>query len=155
MLGDLAVSLYVEERNKALMVLLKQNMLSYMGPSLKIERAQRNLRIILSMTQTIDTEDNPAKQCRIYPHGGFDNYSDCDEDFVYKEFENYFKIMPFWVTRNLKEVTYKKFQVPDDTKEHTIQDFIDGTRNSPCYRPCLTTKVSFHPFSAFVQLTLR
>ena len=78
MLGDLAVSLYVEERNKALMVLLKQNMLSYMGPSLKIERAQRNLRIILSMTQTIDTEDNPAKQCRMYPHEGFDNYSDCD-----------------------------------------------------------------------------
>ena len=150
MLDDLAVSLYVEERNKALrMRKLKQNMFAYLGPPLKIGRAQRKLRIMLSLAQTIDTEDNPEKQCRMYPHGGFDNYSDCDEDFLYQQFKNTFKIMPFWVTRDIDEVTLKKVQAQEDAKELTVQDFIDGTVDSPCYRPCLSTKVDLRSLHSF------
>ena len=46
-------------------------------------------------------------------------------------------IVPFWATNQLDEVT-KSFveQINID-----LYDYFDGTITSPCYTPCLSTKV--------------
>ena len=48
---------------------------------------------------------DPDKNCKNYPYNNFSSYRECDEDFVYKEHLNRFKIFPFWVTENMQEVT--------------------------------------------------
>ena len=69
-LDEVGVTLFIEERNKALkMRPLKSNMLSYLGPSLKTEGTQRHTRVMLSLSQDLDTEHNPDKGCRHYPYG--------------------------------------------------------------------------------------
>ena len=141
-LDDVEVTLFIEERNKALkMRPLKSNMLSYLGPSLKTEGTQRHTRVMLSLSQDLDTEHNPDKGCRHYPYGGFSSYADCDEHFVYQQFKDKFKLMPFWATKEVKEVTMLKFYKNAKYENTIIEDFIDGTKMSPCVKPCLTTKV--------------
>ena len=46
--------------------------------------------------------------------------------------------MPFWATKNLEEVT--KMATRDAT--NYWQDLVDGTMESDCYRPCLTTRTT-------------
>ena len=43
--------------------------------------------------------------------------------------------MPFWAAKNLEEVTEKKVNATRDWG-----DLVDGTMESDCFRPCLTTK---------------
>ena len=57
------------------------------------------------MSQTLDSPFDEDKKCQNYPYNNFSNYKDCDADFVYKEFLDKYKIMPFWVTDNIGEVT--------------------------------------------------
>ena len=49
------------------------------------------------------------KNCKNYPDNGFTSYRAYDEDFVYKEHLNKYKIMPFWVTDNMEEVTTHRY----------------------------------------------
>ena len=48
---------------------------------------------------------DPDKNCKNYPYNNFSSYRECDEDYVYNEYLNRYKILPFWVTNNIREVT--------------------------------------------------
>ena len=82
---------------------------------------------------------DPDKDCENYPHGGFSTYIECDEDFVYKEVSK-LKIMPFWATNNMEEVT--KLKKGKDGLQEELVTLADGTRLSNCSRPCLSTQVN-------------
>ena len=49
----------------------------------------------------------------------------------------FIRILPFWATKNLEEVTEMKVNA---TREWG--DLVDGTMESDCYRPCLTTRTT-------------
>ena len=57
------------------------------------------------MSQILDSPFDEDKNCENYPYNNFSSYKACDEDFVYQQYLNKYKIMPFWVTNNTDEVT--------------------------------------------------
>ena len=94
--------------------------------------------LLLRISQTIDSNLDPRIDCQNYPHDGFSTYKECDEDFVYKEVSK-LKIIPFWATNNMEEVTKLK---KDENEPHsTLATLADGTVLSNCSRPCKSTKV--------------
>ena len=60
------------------------------------------------MSQTIDSSLDDDKKCKNYPHGKFSSYRECDEAFVYDMFDHKYKLMPFWVAKNMEEVTEQR-----------------------------------------------
>ena len=60
------------------------------------------------MSQTIDSSLDADKKCKNYPHGKFSSYRECDEAFVYDMFDHKYKLMPFWVAKNMEEVTEQR-----------------------------------------------
>ena len=110
------------------------------------------------MSQTIDSNLDDDKKCKNYPHGKFSSYRKCDEAFVRKMFVHKYKLMPFWVANHMEEVTVQrcvkcivKFLISFSISYFSFHigpsdgDYLDGTYESLCPRPCLTTKVSIYP----------
>ena len=64
---------------------------------------------MFSMSQTIDSYLDEDKNCKEYPHNNFSSFRECDEDFVTKEFNHKYKIMPFWVAKNIGDVTSHRY----------------------------------------------
>ena len=58
------------------------------------------IHLYLKFKQTLEIED-----CGIYPNENFKDYNECDEEYVYREMKNTYKIMPFWAAKTLDEVT--------------------------------------------------
>ena len=92
---------------------------------------------IIRISQDISTDEDPESQCINYPDQEFLSYKDCDNRYVYKEMKEKLNIVPFWATNQLDEVT-KSFVEQIDID---LYDYFDGTITSPCYIPCLSTKV--------------
>ena len=63
--------------------------------------------------------------------------------------------MPFWATKDVKEVTMLKFYKNTKYENTIIEDFIDGTKMPPCVKPCLTTKVCCILFVLFLLQSQR
>ena len=107
-----AISIYILDKKKVLRRPLKVAMLDYSGPSIAINdlNLPKSERIMLSISQFIDSEFDENKKCMNYPNKTFKSYALCDEKFVYNQFKTKFSpIMPFWVTRNLREVTALRY----------------------------------------------
>ena len=104
---NVGLFLYIEDRNKDLKRPLKSAKLSYSGPSISNKNLNSPTRqsLILSVSQSIDSPYDKGKNCRIYPHNGFASYGECDKDFVSKEYHKKYKLIPFWLTENMEEVT--------------------------------------------------
>ena len=102
-------SFYVEDKNKKLTKRpSKSNMLAYLGPD--ISQSLENpssLKLMISIKQFIDPEDDEKKKCKNYPYGGFSTYHECDEDFVLQTFNKIHNgdILPFWVAKDFDRVT--------------------------------------------------
>ena len=94
---NFGISVFVKERNKALKSRpLKSSMLSYLGVELINENLNTTtyLTTILTSTQTLDSEAEEDKKCKLYPYDGFQNYTECDENFVYNKMKNEFRYKP-------------------------------------------------------------
>ena len=65
------------------------------------------IKVMLKMSQIIDSDQDKDKRCQNYPNELFDSYNDCDSKFVYKDCKQRFPFMPFGVANELKEVTAK------------------------------------------------
>ena len=104
---NIGLFLYIEDRNKDLKRPLKSAKLSYSGPSISNKNLNSPTRqsLILSVSQSIDSPYDKGKNCRIYPQNGFASYGECDKDFVSKEYHKKYKLIPFWLTENMEEVT--------------------------------------------------
>ena len=88
---------------------LKPNLLAYNGPPLKIKDLTETgeLKVMLKMSQTVNSEQDTDKKCKNYPNDHFETYNDCDSSFIYKDCKDRFPFMPFGVANDLKEITIK------------------------------------------------
>ena len=80
------------------------NMLAYEGPRLANEdlTISKRKRVMLSLSQTIDSEKDKDKECKNYPHSGFNNYRECDEFSSYEDFKkNFRKGVVIWLSRDI------------------------------------------------------
>ena len=102
------VAIYIQERNKALTKrTLKSSLLSYSGPNIEIEDLgePKLIKLIISISQSIFSEQDTLKKCRNYPIEDYKSYKECDEQFVYQDMRNIYKLIPFWATDNMNEVS--------------------------------------------------
>ena len=92
------------------------------------------------MKHDIFVENDPSKSCRSYPNEEFENYNDCDKDFVSKTLAKHFgpNLIPIWATFDLGKVTRSHFV--DWSYDYRV--LFDGTRKSDCRLPCSTTSVN-------------
>ena len=107
-INNVEVSLYIEDKHMQLKKrTLKSNMLSYVGPQIKIDDLKNPalIKVMISMQQFIDSEDDTSKRCINYPNERFKSYQDCDEEYVYNFIKEKYKMVPFWTTNNMSEVT--------------------------------------------------
>ena len=145
---EFAVSVVLVERNKILKRTLLSNLLSYEGPSLGIDNALKEYgkqtHMIIEMDQKIKTERDKQAKCKNYPFGKFLNFNDCDQTFVDEHFKTNFNMTPFWAVDDLHTVTQLKNDFDEDyiNRYFKTMFFFRGTFETPCYIPCLTTKVS-------------
>ena len=92
---------------------------------------------IIRISQEINTERDSEAKCRNYPDEEYQSYMDCDTSFVHDELNERQTIIPFWATNDLEEVT----QTYVEPMNLDLYDLFDGTISSPCFTPCLSTKV--------------
>ena len=143
-----AVSVTIVELNKILKRTFLSNLLSYGGPSLAIDNAAleygRQTHIIIKMDQKIKSERDKLAKCMNYPNEKFLNYNDCDQSFVDEYFKTNFNLTPFWTSDDLNAVTQLKNDFDKDCidRYYHTRFYFRGTLETPCYIPCLTTKVS-------------
>ena len=111
-LGDienLGVTLNIIETNKVSLRSLRNNYLSYAGPSLEISdlivESGKEIEIIVKLSQILNTEKDEKSQCKNYPYKNYLNYNDCDQTYVQHIIENKVNVTPFWATQDLEKVT--------------------------------------------------
>ena len=148
---DIGLGVYIEERNKVLKRRLSSsNILSYSGPALETKNLSlgRDIKAVISLSQIIDLEEDEEKRCKNYPRTDWHNknltfldYNACDMEYAYQYLKKHYNLTPFWATNNISEVTALK--VIDRENRPVTGEYVDGTITSPCYHPCLTTKVQF------------
>ena len=86
--------------------------MDYDGPRIEIDLMKpMSLDYYLTISQTIDIETNTGKACKNYPSPDFTSYRDCDEEFVYDQMKNTYKLMPFWAAKKIDEVTKFKYRI--------------------------------------------
>ena len=81
--------------------------MAYSGPTLKINDLSvgQEIRVIMKISQEIDSEKDERAKCQIYPNQIYKNFNECDEDFVFNEVNQIKNITPFWSTKDFKSVT--------------------------------------------------
>ena len=105
------VVLYILDKNKALRKRgLRSQVLDYDGSGIQIDDLMSPVytKIFLDFSHTINLEEDSGINCVNYPNDAFFDYTECDEEFVYKEMKNTFNLMPFWAAKNVEEVTKLK-----------------------------------------------
>ena len=104
---NLAFDLHLEDKNFILHRTLKSTLLAYSGPKITLESLTElmDIRMMVNVIQTIDSELDTKKNCTNYPNASFKSYQDCDRQFTNEKMKNRFGIMPFWATDDLNEVT--------------------------------------------------
>ena len=82
-----SVTFTIEDNRKALRKrLLKSNKLDYVGPLIETKQQESKInRLLLSVSQTINLENEAGSTCVEYPTKEFHSFHHCDEDFVYQE----------------------------------------------------------------------
>ena len=105
-LENLSAILFVEERNKATSRSLRIKRLIYNGPTMEIADLSKPSinEVVLSISQTIDSEQDKDKNCKNYPFQNFQSYRECDDLYVQNQLKR-FDLIPFWATENYSSVT--------------------------------------------------
>ena len=105
------VAFNILDKNKALRKRdLRSQILDYDGSEIQIDDLMSPVytKIFLDFSHTINLEGDSGINCVNYPNVAFFNYTECDEDFVYRTMKNTFNLMPFWAAKNVEEVTKLK-----------------------------------------------
>ena len=82
-------------------------MLAYAGPPVENSNllVPKVVRLILSLSQTIDAESDKDKKCKNYPHGNYPTFRACDETSTFQHIKKTFSFLPFTVTDDLRKVS--------------------------------------------------
>ena len=61
---------------------------------------------MVDISQSVFVEDDPSKECRVYPNKEHRSYRECDDQFM-KDLVSTFDppITPVWLTDDVKQVT--------------------------------------------------
>ena len=126
--------------------------LMYSGPPMVINNLARTIKKsyvqIISISKDSELDDNI--KCKNYPHGQYNSYKDCDDQFIYGEVSKS-GLMPFWATKDYTTVTKLKY-IQKKIFHFLIYCFrfyngstlfwniFDGSIVSPCYKPCIKSK---------------
>ena len=105
-LNNIFIWLQIEDKQKALVKRsIGSSSLAYEGSQIKLKELKpaKYKKYFITISQQRSLES--SSDCKHYPTNGFANYQECDEDFVYKEMKNKYKVMPFWAAKTLDEVT--------------------------------------------------
>ena len=106
LMNDMEIWLEIEDRRKALAKRkMRSSSLAYEGSQISLKKLKpakfKKYHLTISQQRALES----YSECKDYPTGGFKNYRECDEDFVYKEMKINYKFMPFWAAKTLDEVT--------------------------------------------------
>ena len=101
------VSVFIEEKVRHTRRPLVSSKEVYSGPYLVIKDLYKpsNLKTVHKLSQQIDSELDKGKNCKNYPYKHYRNYRQCDEEYVFNQLHEKFKITPFWATYNMSSVT--------------------------------------------------
>ena len=106
---NLGVKLHFVDKNKVLTRTLLNNYLAYDGPSVAISdliiESSKQIRVLLKVSQDINTERNEESKCKNYPYENYLNYNDCDQNYVQNIVKDNLNITPFWATQVFENVT--------------------------------------------------
>ena len=103
----------------------------------------RGLRTyVVKFDQEIFVEKDKSKHCVVYPNKMYNNYNDCDKDFVGGSLEKHFgkEFIPIWATNDLGKVS--SGNVVNPLEMFNFAELFDGSKASSCPLPCRTTHVT-------------
>ena len=84
----------------------------YSGPFLAIldlSKPTYQVTVNSLISQTLDSEMDQGQNCRKYPYEHYENYRECDEEYVLNEVMKH-NFMPFQATSNLSSVTKLRWE---------------------------------------------
>ena len=104
------VSVKMQDFKKATLRALNSNHFDYIGPPIQISDlvSPSIWTYALKISNFVDLEKDPGKKCINYPTKEFESYQDCDKDFVHREIQRTYDIMPYWASKSDAEVTNSK-----------------------------------------------
>lgn len=109
---NLAITVEVVDLHKSL---TKRSLISdsfdYEGEKLRIDLSTIQSKFYaLTLSQKIYLEADEGKNCKNYPNKEFASYRECDENFVYNEIKEHYKMMPFWAAKSFEEITAIEYE---------------------------------------------
>ena len=102
------VAVTILDKNKALRKRhTRSQIMDYDGSDIQIDDLMSPVyaKIFLDVSQTLSLEGDSGINCINYPNFPYLNYTECDEDFVYRKMKNTFNLMPFWAAKSVEEIT--------------------------------------------------
>ena len=88
---------------------LKSNRLSYKGPPVTFSlNKPKIIKLICSIKQFIDSQEDQQKKCKNYPNKNFVSFNECDEHFMREKISNEHGVVPFWMSNDFENVTLSK-----------------------------------------------
>ena len=135
------IYIYIQPKNIATFRLLKTARLGYSGNIIGTQSAliPRRVSMILKIFQTLNTEKDG--KCKEYPFNGFKNFGHCDYNFLQNVSKEKYNVTPFWGVETFANVS--KPAIYPDQDWFGFADLFDGTKETSCFLPCLSTKVKF------------
>ena len=101
------ISLQLVEKNRRFNRSLKSLQSIYSGQPIVSEYLSlpKSIRFLIKLSQKINAEEDKDIRCRNYPTEEFDNFGECDSNYVRKELEeNFMGLRPFWAS-NMENIT--------------------------------------------------
>ena len=109
--------------------------LSMQGDRLLIGRKYRSYN--LDLRQEVFVENDPTKNCTVYPNSEYESYTKCDQAYVQAMFPG---ILPIWNTGNISKAS-RNTSIIEEIKDK-FTSVAEGLVESPCKLPCTSTKVT-------------
>ena len=91
----------------------------------------------MKLKENVFVEEDISKNCVDYPHGKYETYNDCDEDFVASNLP--LGLLPIWFTNNTEDVTSS--YLSGFLNSYIYRKLHDGRQKSTCPLPCSTFHV--------------
>ena len=93
------------------------------GQSLQID-------FVIKLKENIFVEEDTSKNCANYPHGKYESYNACDEDFLRIAIPP--GLVPIWSANSMENVTTHLFVENITYPPYDYGDLADGTHISSC-----------------------
>ena len=135
----IGVEITIEDRNLVCSRTLKNNLLSFTGPTMDDRNLKNSMlrQLMFQFSQNKFVEDDKSRKCEVYPNKEYSTYNECDAEFMQKTIAENFPFLPVWATDDIDNVTkHAVYEHEEHGLFHLAIDLFDGTEMSPCPLPC-------------------